>query len=221
MMGQRLMPYSPDTLYQIVEHREEFCHPERGWKAWATEHLLCPQCRGVPPKYYPRAIDIRLDPPPKRSVFEHIAMIGVKVFRLELIEILKQHLTDYAIGDCFDKHGERVHEYVTCYTKNRIITRGNRYSHYRVCDVCSLAWLKTDWQIKKDGNMDEFILRKDLEFGHVLQHARMSLYVSSLVAESINWERFRDVELYPVRIIDRPFDDERLPGDPDWAAMKS
>jgi hypothetical protein len=71
-----------------------------------------------------------------------------------------------------------------------------------------------------DWEGDPYILSRELSKDHLYHDSICCLYVDEWLASTVDWGRFKDLELYPFPVLDKPLDGFQLPGDPDWSSYE-
>lgn len=199
-------------LRQIGSMHPDPVNPDLTWLRSAYEQIKCQSCNFVNRSYFPNPLDVVLSRDPAHRVSSHIFRTGIKIYHRKLIDAIRPYLTGFALGTCRLPGGEILHDYLTCYARTFFVPRGDRGANYYICNACGTISLNTG------GQEYQFVLKKDLTDAMVYQNASTWLYLREELASSIDWSQWPDACIEDVKVIDKPYDPHRLPGDPDWQA---
>ena len=184
-----------------------------------SDNGLCPVCLHVERSFYPRPFDVVLERLPE-SLYEEsmismrhaslfFANIDFTIWRRDFIDVIKDELNEFSFGHCLLPDGTIIEDYVTCYSPEYLIIRGNKQSRYQICPRCRCI-------ASEIHNSPHYILSQYLKKGPAFQDSKGGLYLScedqkqySLLLKSFN------VSLDLVVVRDIPVDGQILPGDKD------
>lgn len=217
-----------EFVYSLMPRQEETYQADRRWLRQAAGRELCDhpyeseapippparRCQRIRPDWYPRPVNVRLLESTLTTCFPGIWWTGIPVIRADLLKDLKPFLDGFAIGNCYDSRGRLIPQYHTFYMPPWIVLRGVENSDYRRCAGCGAIWLNPRYQPRV------YFLRRDFAEHHVRQNSVGCPYVTDLVASIIVERWFKEIKLIKLPLVDVPPDGIRLPGDPDWAALK-
>lgn len=188
--------------------------PELCWLSEAIGTVLCRQCKGINRVRYPAAVDVCVQSVPSHMTTGLVFRTGISLIHVSLLQVLRPYLQDFVLGRCLNAKGQVIEEYFTCYSKSYIVRRGGKGSRYRICPECGTISSQPD-------RYPPYVLRRELQEGQsVYQHGGCFLHVTEELAARIDWRGWRNVMLEKVEVRDVPIDGQRLPGDPDWDALK-
>lgn len=200
--------------YSLVTRKEEPAFPDLKWRESALGRELCSKCGKILGPWHPRPIDIRLEEWPTKSPIDHVTSTGISLIRTDLLSELSPFMKDFAIGACYDTNGKPIDNYHTYYMPPWVVERGEKYADFRICRACGAIWLNTRHQRRI------VLLRRDFAQHSVRQGCVGETYVSETVRSALVKRWSRKIEFYRIPLVDVPPDGERLPGDPDWAALQ-
>ena len=195
-----------------TNHHESVGADVQWWKNVYPQYH-CPSCRGLDLTLFPRPIDAYLKTDPGHRVTGLVSFTRIAIFHRDFVMQIAKHLDGFALGKVYGPEQTINPLYQTCYTDSIIVLRGDRNAKYYVCKEC--GWVK----LNMGGQRHRYILKKHLPRSFVFQVDTMDLLLAEDLADLIDWSPWPDVRLDKVKVIDRPFDKHRLPGDPDWDAM--
>lgn len=155
----------------------ELVFPDETWRRRCPQNGLCPTCGHVDRRRYPAPFDIVLQQAPEGQPCPRVEGTGVTIWRREVVEMVAEHLRDLAFGRCFLADGSELSRYVTCYSRDCVVIRGNRYSRYQTCPDCG-----TIVSHVKPG--PQYLLRGDVGEGKVCQDAFCRLILPEAVVLS-------------------------------------
>jgi len=189
----------------------------REWVRSVAGVLFCTQCERLKRARYPEPIDAWI-----REIERNRSVGGLRDMRLRLIHVrllerLRPFLEGFVFGNVYrvkdaeDTKGRLLATHRTVYTDPIIFPRPAKDAEdHGNCPECGLNRL---------GGYPNYIVLNDLANRHVWQCDLSWLYVSQTVADALDWSEFKDLEPRPIPVLDRPLDNLRLPGDPDWEAL--
>lgn len=176
-------------------------------EAWADRNeVLCPTCKSVRRSRYPTPCDVVLSEPPEDQAMALVESTRVTIFRKDLLDLLRPHLSLYTFGVCLLSDGSLIDAYATCYRRDYIILRGGRYSSYAICPACGALFSNL-------GNGPEYVLASQLREGLIQQDVYCRLYLSEDLAAMIDIDPWVDLCLTAIPVRDEPMDGKTLPGD--------
>jgi len=132
--------------------------------------------------------------------------VGIRTFHRDFIDQIRDHLADFALGRCFDPQGNLIEEYVTCYSRDYFVTRGNKKSQYRTCPSCDTTY-NDGWEGR------QYVLRSYLTDAQVYMDVFCSMFLDEDLALQLDFSAWPDLELDPIAIRDKPIDGQQLPCD--------
>lgn len=196
-----------ETVYELTSN-----HPDRVREdpEWSLEFPpgFCPWCRNIDRSRYPAPVDVGILEIPERITCGIVYPFGAYVFCASLVERLHEDLvaSGFVFGKCLDSDGDVIEDYVTCYPKDYIVLRGNAATKYYICEECGAV----------DSTVHGFpyVLRRQLTDATIYQRTSGRVYVADEIAMDVDWGQWPDLELRLTRILDKPIDGQRLPGDP-------
>lgn len=157
-------------------------------------------CGRVPNGVYPQPVDIEVTRLPKSSV-ELPDKLYPQVLSPALYEVLAPHATSQVFGDVYLRKSnaevtKAQHRTVYDHPGNEIREFGDLGSIYEMCKVCSrmISWPKgaKQWVAARQADGLKWAL------------GEYSIYLSEELYQSISWDRFRDLTVIPVRVIEGP-----------------
>lgn len=200
-----------DSLYYCIDMHPEGFVPEPKWRN-SISNLTCPGCKKIDRRHFPSPIDAYTLSAPREIMGGHVSMIGLGVRHSSIIEQLNDAANRLALGRLFDRHGEQLEEYVTCYSNESISLHGNggcpdnndlcKGTKYFICRFCESVYADL-------GQIQPYLLRSELEVHDVYFGRTGSLFVTPAKKESIDWSRWPTVHFTRIEI-----HDELLPDDP-------
>lgn len=199
-------------LYRLQSKADETASGGFDMEKEQYSQIYCPECGGIRPEWKPRPINVVLKDIECPMITCIIRGADItKIFQKDLIETVRRHFACQIVGQCHVEV-DGAPDYVTCYSTRTIFVRGGKGEGYWICPVCGKH---SRDRLKRPDN----VLRRDLDDSLVFQDAYQRMYFRQALVDEIEWSKFRDAELEKIRIVDRPLDGKRLPGDPDWDAM--
>jgi hypothetical protein len=182
---------------------------------YRQDNGLCPECLHVDRSRYPQPFDVVIESLPAsleephlkeiRQVSLFFANIPFTIWRRDFIDTLREEMSGMVIGQCVLPDGSEVSEYVTCYSKNYVILRGNRQSRYRICPRCGC-------NASEIHNSPWYLLSKDIQGGPIYQDSECRLYVDPeiQVRHPFLTKQF-NISLVWTSVRDAPVDGQCLP----------
>lgn len=196
----------------LPKDRTVFITPDDRWlKSQAFGKSTCPDCSFLLPGYYPKPIEPWLVVLPGKQTVNSLWRCAAVAMRNDLVDLLQQHMSEWVWGRCFDSRGELIATHQICYEPKHLWIRGDENSKYRGrCPICGTPRLTRAGFPR--------VLRRDLAPGkHVYLGKLDEILVTEALAQSIDWNRFKDIELFKVVEVDEPMDG--LPANvDDWPA---
>jgi hypothetical protein len=125
--------------------------------------------------------------------------------RRDLFEALSPHLAGAVVGTCVMKEtGREVAEYISVYTmvRHTVFMRG-KGCEYDICRWCRLPKLHSGGAAS---TLDYFD-RRQLSARHAYQlEGHCGFLISPWLRDRIDWNQFKDIELYAYPVVDEPLD---------------
>ena len=181
-------------------------HATGQWRRAAAGVILCEECHLIMNSHWPKPCNVELHEPPGHRVCGLVWWTKVSIFHKDFLAQLRHHLDSFILGECCDDKGRKYEKYLTCYTRRRIVVRGNKDSTYRVCSKCG--------SIVPDGwHGRQYTLSQYLGTDLVHMDAYSNLFIDEKLIEQIDFGPWPDVELQPIGVCHRPRDGQRLPID--------
>lgn len=181
-------------------------HATGQWRRRAEGTILCSNCHNVLHSYWPKPCNVELYEDPNYQISGSIWWIGLSIFHKDFLVQIKRHLEQFVMGECFDEHGKKYEYYLTCYTNSYIVIRGNKESKYNICEKCGLVE-QNGWHGK------QYTLSQYLSDAMVYMDVGGSMYIDEMLAHTIDFSAWPDVELKPIAVYDKPRDGRCLPID--------
>jgi len=206
------------VIYELTLRREPWAvWGGREWVRSVAGALFCTQCKKLKRSGYPEPVDAWI-----REIERNISIHGLCDMRLGLIHVrllerLRPFMEGFVFGNVYrvkdpeDTRGRLLASHRTLYADRIIFPRPSKdVQNHGDCPECGLIRL---------GGKQKYFVLNDLANRHVWESTLSCLYVSQTVVDAIDWSEFKDLELRPIPVLDRPLDNLRLPGDPDWEAL--
>ena len=193
-------------LIEISTTISDPIHATKRWRDEERPRLVCPQCESIRRDLYPAPLNVELKRWPSLRLCDHVVLAGMDIFHLDFISQIREHLTNFVLGKCFGPDGRLIEEYVTCYTRTRIVVRGAKGSEYRICNTCGAI---------PSGYMEpRHVLSSYLYGASVYQDYHTALLVDEAIIQSLDFSKWPDAELQKTEIREEPLDEQNLPCDP-------
>jgi hypothetical protein len=195
-----------NNILVLVSTKSNPLHANVAWKDEAFNVYLCPYCRNVKRSFYPNPIDVVVEDRPS-GIYDPVSFTGLKLFHINFIMQIKDKLKDFVLGECYDTSGNRIPEYVTCYSDKYVIIRGTDKSRYKICPECGTV-SPMGWYAPP------YIWRKYLSEEQVYQTSSCVMLLDEELALNLDfspWKGLMEFDLIPVR--DEPIDGQHLPID--------
>jgi|GEM_PF-4984258 len=194
------------TIVELAKRYEgPFVSAANSWSREQQGGALCRSCIRLNRLIFPQPLDVVLMQLPDRISYSNVFYGGVGVIHVALLDAIKSHLVDFAIGRCYSAKGQEYSDYRSIYSRNvlplRIAPLGR--PEMRRCIRCSECGI---WSVSAEYL---YVVRREFCGCEVIQDSISRIYLSSTLAERIDWDRFSD--LVPRRI---PVYEQRLGGDP-------
>jgi hypothetical protein len=181
-------------------------HATKRWRDEERPHLTCPQCERIRRDLYPLPLNVELKKWPNYRLCDYVWLGGMYIFHHAFMNHILEHLGSFVLGKCFGPDGRLIDEYVTCYTKARIVVRGAEGSKYRICNTCGAI---------PSGYIEpRHVLNSYLYGAKVYQDYHTALLVDEAIIEDLDFSKWPDAELKKVEIREEPLDEQNLPCDP-------
>jgi hypothetical protein len=195
LLGDRyLVQLSSDTRLFIV--------PDKAWYAEQTGDQMCAGCRRIDRSRHPAPCNVYVRQLPQVLSSGIVAWCCVGVIRLDLLDLLRPHLSEFALGGITLEEVGEVSNHHSLYSGNFVPLRGGRGSSYCPCQVCGRSGIFTT---------EPYVLREELPAGSVIQDDYCRLYLSSVLARNFPWTSFPDIRPRLVPILDQEKDDDERP----------
>lgn len=192
------------------------------WVRSVEGNGVCPLCLRINRGLFPRPIDVVLNTHPRQGQpCADIEGMTIRIWHRQFLSRIQDHLDDFSLGHCWFQDGTELADYATCYSRQWIVVRGNRYSSYDICSGCGAI-------SSRSTPGPEYILRRYLSSNKVYQDSGGMLYFTPEIAERFkfrgwSYEELHEAEDYlflePVSVRSKPADDQTLPGDSDPCTM--
>ncbi len=201
------------VIYGIAPRREEwFPYAEHEWRRRASGKTFCRGCMRVRWDLYPRPVHVKLEQLSGGMIVGSTLLAVIGIIHRRLLSVVEEYLASHvSLGDVYDRSGAKLRDFRTFYSRDCINVRGSSSSEIRECLICGRV------SVLPEG--DRYVLTHQLGDRHIYHDAFCSMYISAWLAGRIDWDRFKEVELYPIPVRTYPQDGLRLPGDPDWSAL--
>lgn len=183
------------------------------WRHAEFGKTLCAECHRVDRNQYPRPFDVKLDEYPRHAITGSVWDIGVYIFHVDFIEQIKPYLGGYVLGKCYNEKNNLIKRYVTYYSRDYIVVRGNKQSKYWVCKTCG-AVSSSGWHGM------QYTLREYLGDSLIYQTVSCSMFIDEDLALELDFSPWPDVVLEPIAIRDEPMDGRCLPCDKSFRKME-
>lgn len=157
-------------------------------------------CGRVPNGVYPQPVDIEVTRLTRSSI-ELPDDLYPQVLSPALYEVLAPHATTQVFGDVYLRKSntevtKSEHRTVYDHPGNEIREFGDLGSKYLSCDACGrmISWPKgaKQWVAARQADGLKWAL------------GELCIYLSEELYQSISWDRFRDLTVIPVRVIEGP-----------------
>jgi len=185
---------------------EENILPDKEWLQGALGVSICPQCKCINRSRYPEPIKPVVENAPQEQTSAWLENTFITMWRRDFIEYISDYMKDFIIGDCYFSDKSRMEDFVTCYSANPIIIRGNKKSQYTICPGCRTITSKV-----KPG--PQYVLQRNLNDAKVYQDAYCQFYFSEDIAFGLDFNQWDDIGLEAIFIRELPADGQKLPGD--------
>lgn len=200
-----------DCLFRVIDMHPEGFVSEPKWRN-SISTIVCPYCKNIDRNYFPSPVDGYTLSAPRQIFGGSITMVGLGVRHRDFIEQVGSESDRLAIGRLYDKHGNSLDEYVTCYC-NEEINLHSGDGHPDNTDLCRGTKYNICWRCKSiycdSGTIQPYVLRYELS-GRDLYYKRSgSVFITSTLKDRIDWSRWPTVDFTRIEIRD-----ELLPDDP-------
>jgi hypothetical protein len=195
------------NLKMVCSNHPDPIHSTGEWRRKAYGSILCKECHLLNRNIFPEPIDVTLNERPQFRITGGVWWTGVRIFHKSFLEQIKEKIEDFVIGRCFDKDGNLITDFVTCYSKDYIVIRGQKGSKYEICNECNTI-------SPIPGINPHYIPRFYLTNSLIYMDSDCSMYIEENLAKKINFTPWTDLEFETIPIIDKPVDGQILPIDP-------
>ncbi len=206
--------FKGDCLYRLVDMCPEGFVSEPKWRNRAYGTVICPNCKRIDRAHFPAPVDAAVLSAPRNISGGLVSMAGLGVRHRTIIEQLGAELEQLALGRLFDKHGEQLDEYVTCYGKDYIMIRGGG-GPQRSKDICEGTKYLICWKCESVspqlGQIPPYVLRRDLGRKDVYHNAFSSIYITLKLKNRIDWSPWPTICFERVDVRDEPLSDDPWP----------
>ncbi len=186
------------------------------WLQESEGVVWCASCRALKREHYPNPIAcvLRSDPRGEWSIGIPFR-IDVPLYRTALTDQIRDDLqaSGFVFGECLCGHSRLLDDYVTMYTRDYVLLRGDKDTITKVCPLCGAVW--TDLVTVYAGR-PAYVMHHQLSGARIYQGRGGKLYITQELVHRIDWTLLPDIRLSCIEVRRVPLDGRRLPGDPDW-----
>lgn len=191
------------ALLELVSNEPSPINTPPAWRQQAYGTILCEKCHCIDRSNFPKPIDVILTGKPERRIEGGIWWTGINIFSVQFIDMIRKHLSRFVTGKCFDTAGNVIADYVTCYSKDYFVVRGNKESRYKSCDKCN-TMRPIGW------HGPQYVLNECLTDELVYMDADSSIFLDKRLVTELDLSKWADMELKPIAVRDKPTDGQVL-----------
>ncbi len=198
--------HNNQTIVKLLgRNKDAYTLPVSSWAREQRGKILCHTCFKLKRSVFPQPVDVPLTQLNKGTSYDGVFRGGVAVIHARLLDFLRSHLPEYALGRCYWKDGTLVPDYHTIYFRDTILIRTGEipcdYDFYE-CEECGILGISSNVP---------YVLRGELPRADVYQDEICCIYLCESLACTFPWREFSDVEPYILPIRDGLLPDDPLP----------